>query len=408
MNKNHARLWQYCEAHKPPPDEHAWMSPSSFHRTLRCPASVQREHALRRRDLWRVDQAHLSGNGNIALLMDNTPDDGPDPAADGTACHKVFEECTMALEVPSEYFVKTKLKTYGASNELLDDDFVIESLIGAVEMTIRTITAFGDPAWQENEIRLPLVGCASFGTADLVFENNDTLYVWDLKTGRQEVDPKDNEQLMAYASAVLDAIGYDTYKTVSLGIVGIRFASSTWETIPEVIRHFRDNIMRPAVEMAHSLNPAASVGTHCLYCPAKLWCPEWNRVVSYRVEQGEFDPTFAELGDTDLVGRYLWSKQVERFQNDAKREIALRYEGFGRMEGERRVQYVRPAPIVDYVDETVAVKALEETLSPLEQEEFIQKRAVNPSRLKAYVSEEMYNRLTRVKTRKPYVKMTGV
>lgn len=405
MNKNHARLWQYCEAHKPPPDEHAWMSPSSFHRTLRCPASVQREHALRRRDLWRMDQAHLSGNENIKLLMDNTPDDGPDPAADGTACHKVFEECTMALEVPTEYFTKTKLHSYGASNELLNDDFVIGSLVKAIEYTI---AALGEPAWQENEIRLPLVGCASFGTADLVFERDGILYVWDLKTGRQEVDPEDNEQLMAYASAVLDAIGYETYRTVSLGIVGIRFASSTWETNPDVIRHFRDNVMRPAVENAHSLKPTASVGSHCLYCPAKLWCPEWNRVVSYKVEQGQFDPSFEELSDTNLVGRYLWSKQVERFQNDAKREIALRYEGFGRMEGERRVQYVRPAPIVDYVDETVAVKALEETLSPLEQEEFIQKRAVNPTRLKAYVSEEMYNRLTRVKTRKPYVKMTGV
>lgn len=405
MNKNHARLWQYCEAHKPPPDEHAWMSPSSFHRTLRCPASVQREHALRRRDLWRIDQAHLSGNGNIALLMDNTPDDGPDPAADGTACHKVFEECTMALEVPTDYFVYTKLKTYGASQELLDDDFVIGSLVQAIEYTI---AAIGEPTWQENEIRLPLVGCASFGTADLVFERDGILYVWDLKTGRQEVDPENNEQLMAYASAVLDAIGYDTYKTVSLGIVGIRFASSTWETDPDVIRTFRDNIMRPRVANAHSLDPQAIPGEHCLYCPAKLHCPEWNYLVSHRMDGDYFTRPMGDLDDTELVDRYMMSKQVERFQNDAKREIALRYEGFGRMEGERRVQYIRPTPIVDYVDETVAVKALEETLSPLEQEEFIQKRAVNPTRLKAYVSEEMYNRLTRIKTRKPYVKMTGV
>lgn len=405
MNKNHARLWQYCEAHKPPPDEHAWMSPSSFHRTLRCPASVQREHALRRRDLWRMDQAHLSGNGNIALLMDNTPDDGPDPAADGTACHKVFEECTMALEVPTEYFTKTKLHSYGASNELLNDDFVIGSLVKAIEYTI---AALGEPAWQENEIRLPLVGCASFGTADIVFERDGILYVWDLKTGRQEVDPEDNEQLMAYASAVLDAIGYDAYEAVSLGIVGIRFPSSTWETIPEVIKVFRDDTMRPRVANAHSLDPQAIPGEHCLYCPAKLHCPEWNYLVSHRMDGDYFTRPMGDLDDVELVDRYMMSKQVERFQNDAKREIALRYEGFGRMEGERRVQYIRSAPIVDYVDETVAVKALEETLSPLEQEEFIQKRAVNPSRLKAYVSEEMYNRLTRVKTRKPYVKMTGV
>lgn len=408
MNKNHARLWQYCEAHKPPPDEHAWMSPSSFHRTLRCPASVQREHALRRRDLWRMDQAELTGNVNIPLLMDDREEGQPDPAADGTACHKIFEECTMALETPTEHFVRTKLKTYGATESFLTDDDIHHSLIDAIYWTVDYLESDGGAAWQENEIRLPLVGCASFGTADLVFEKGDTLYVWDLKTGRQEVEPQENEQLMAYASAVLDAIGYDTYRTVSLGIVAIRFESSTWETNPDVIRHFRDEVMRPAVENAHSLKPTASVGTHCLYCPAKLWCPEWNRVVSYKVEQGQFDPSFEELSDTNLVGRYLWSKQVERFQNDAKREIALRYEGFGRMEGERRVQYVRPAPIVDYVDETVAVKALEETLSPVEQEEFVRKRAVNPGRLKAYVSEEMYNRLTRVKTRKPYVKMTGV
>lgn len=408
MNRNHAKLWQYCEAHKPPQDEHAWMSPSSFHRTLRCPASVSRDHALRRRALWQMDQATLSDNPTIPALLDPTPEDGPDPAADGTACHKVFEECTMALEVPTEHFTRTKLRSYGASPELLDDDFVIQSLIRTIESVITTLTLDGEPDWQENEIRLPLVGCASFGTADLVFQKGRRLYVWDLKTGRQEVSPRDNEQLQAYASAVLDAVGYDEYDTVSLGVVGIRFPSDTWETIPEVIKAFRDNVMRPAVADAHSLRPTASVGRHCLYCPAKLWCPEWNRVVSYKAETGMFDPDFADLGDTELVGRYLWSKQVERFQNDAKREIALRYEGFGRMEGETRVQYVRPAPIVDYVDETVAVQALERTLSPVEQEEFIQKRAVNPARLKAYVSEEMYNKLTRVRTRKPYVKMTGV
>ena len=76
------------------------------------------------------------------------------------------------------------------------------------------------------------------------------------------------------------------------------------------------------------------------------------------------------------------------------------------MEGETRVRYIRPAPIVDYVDDTAVIATLEKTLSPVEQEEFIQKRAVNPARLKAYVSEETYKQLTRVKARKPYVKMT--
>lgn len=36
------------------------------------------------------------------------------------------------------------------------------------------------------------------------------------------------------------------------------------------------------------------------------------------------------------------------------------------------------------------------------------KRAVNPLCLRAYVSEEKYKELARVKARKPYVKITGV
>lgn len=405
MNKNHAKLWQYCEAHKPPPDEHAWMSPSSFHRTLRCPASAQREHALRRRALWQMDQATLHDNPTIPAILDPRDPDQPDPAQDGTACHKVFEECTLALEVPTEHFVRTKLASYGASQTLLDDPPLIERFIQEID---KTVAALGEPDWQENEIRLPLVGCASFGTADLVFEKNQTLHVWDLKTGRQEVSPQDNEQLMAYASGVLDAIGYDTYKRVSLGIVAIRFPSTTWETTPDTIRRFRDDVMRPGCADAHSLSPTASPGEHCLYCPCKLHCREWNALVSVKHEEGQFAPPTPELGDAELVDRYLWSKQVERFQNEAKTEIALRFEGFGRMEGETRVKYIRPAPIVDYVDDTAVVATLEKTLSPVEQEEFIQKRAVNPARLKAYVSEETYKQLTRVKARKPYVKMSGV
>lgn len=404
MKKNHAKLWQYCEAHKPPPDEHAWMSPSSFHRTLRCPASVQREHALRRRALWQMDQAHLHDNPVIPAILDPRDPDQPDPAQDGTACHKVFEECTMALETPTEHFTRVKLQAYGASASLLDDPPLIDSLIQVIDSTV---TALDHCDWQENEIRLPLVGCASFGTADLVFEKNGVLHVWDLKTGRQEVQAQDNDQLMAYASGVLDAIGYETYKKVSLGIVAIRFPSNFWETNPDVIRHFRDNVMRPQCESAHSLSPRVNVGTHCLYCPCKLHCPDWNRIVSWRVEnENLFAEPMGELGDEELVTRYLWSKQVERFQKEAKTEIALRFEGFGRMEGETRVRYIRPAPIVDYVDDTAVIATLEKTLSPVEQEEFIQKRAVNPARLKAYVSEETYKQLTRVKARKPYVKMT--
>ena len=403
MNKNHAKLWQYCEAHKPPPDEHAWMSPSSFHRTLRCPASVQREHALRRRALWQMDQALLTDNSVIPAILDPRDPDQPDPAQDGTACHKVFEECTMALETPTEHFTRVKLAFYGASAALLDDPDMHHNLIDAIYRTVDTLEGCD---WQENEIRLPLVGCASFGTADLVFEKNGILHVWDLKTGRQEVQAQDNDQLMAYASGVLDAIGYETYKKVSLGIVAIRFPSNFWETTPDTIRTFRDSRMRPACADAHSLSPTATPGEHCLYCPCKLHCPEWNALVSIKHKEGQFAPPTPELGDEELVTRYLWSKQVERFQNEAKTEIALRYEGFGRMEGETRVRYIRPAPIVDYVDDTAVIATLEKTLSPVEQEEFIQKRAVNPARLKAYVSEETYKQLTRVKARKPYVKMT--
>ena len=100
----------------------------------------------------------------------------------------------------------------------------------------------------------------------------------------------------------------------------------------------------------------------------------------------------------------LLSKQIEKFQNDAKNEIALRYEGFGDMEEETRVKYIRPTAITEFKDDEAAVEKIEEFLGE-EAKPFVRKKAVNPTRLKGLLTEEQYGELVIEKARKPYVKM---
>ena len=397
---NEEKIVQYA-LNNPVPSGHSYISPSNLHKYLHCPASSGREFLLEKRAQFLA----AMGNDNPAVRAIFEKDE--EAASDGTFCHELFEKYCKAPREPEEdelYRILSSEIAQYASKKMADDlDFHAKF----ARVIFETKNMLKNASWFLQEQKVVLKKYAMWGTVDLVFQTGNTLHVWDLKTGRQEVVAQDNEQLLAYALGLLEALNWKGISELQLGIVGIRFPISVWNTTLDTVRKFGDEVLEPGLKAAYALGSKGKPGSQCMYCNAKLWCREFNDLVSYTQGKGDFiegEEEFKELDNTTLVDRFLLSKQIEKFQNDAKNEIALRYEGFGNMEEETRVKYIRPTAITEFKDDEAAVEKIEEFLGE-EAKPFVRKKAVNPTRLKGLLTEEQYGELVTEKARKPYVKM---
>lgn len=401
--ENRDRIERYALAH-PTPSHHAYISPSNLHKYLHCPAAPGREFLVAKRAEFLAAMSWSNPAAQAIFEKDE------EAASDGTFCHELYQKACFNLNFPEEEGGLYKSLSYEisehASRKLADDVDFINKFTKVIEDT-RNMLKHAD--WYLQEQRVVLKDYAMWGTVDLVFQTGTCLHIWDLKTGRQGVLAENNEQLSAYAVGVLDALDWKGGITeIQLAIIGIRFPISVWNTSKEEMWDFKNAVLEPGLQKAYELGSKGKPGACCMYCNAKLWCPEFNQLVSYAHNKGDFafeGDGFKELDNTTLVDRFLLSKEVEKFQNDAKNEIALRYEGFGDMESETRVKYIRPAAITEFKDDEAAVEAIQEYLGEDEAKPFVRKKAVNPTRLKALLTDEQYQELVVEKARKPYVKM---
>lgn len=398
---NEEKIVQYA-LNNPVPSGHSYISPSNLHKYLHCPASPGREFLLEKRAQFLA----AMGNDNPAVRAIFEKDE--EAASDGTFCHELFEKYCKAPREPEEdelYRILSSEIAQYASKKMADDlDFHAKF----AKVIFETKNMLKNASWFLQEQKVVLKKYAMWGTVDLVFQTGSTLHVWDLKTGRQEVAAENNEQLLAYALGILEALEWKGIAELQLGIVGIRFPMSMWNTTIDTVLRFRNEVLEPGLQAAYALGSKGKPGSHCMYCNAKLWCREFNELVTYTQSKGEFvedEEEFKELDNTTLVDRFLLSKQIEKFQNDAKNEIALRYEGFGDMEQETRVKYIRPTAITEFRDDEAAVETIEGFLGEEDAKPFVRKKAVNPTRLKGLLTEQQYEELVVEKARKPYVKM---
>lgn len=98
------------------------------------------------------------------------------------------------------------------------------------------------------------------GTPDCWYQNGDTVYVFDLKNGYQDVDPW-VVQLQCYAILVSD----DSVKNLQLIIVQnqeIKTITLTLDTVQQLIKHINKSLD----------NHSYIVGDHCMFCPSKIHC----------------------------------------------------------------------------------------------------------------------------------------
>ena len=389
---------------------HAYISPSSFHKYLRCPAAPAREWLVRMRNDFMGDYVNFylknDSDPTTRVLIESMREVESEAVQDGTRLHEFLEYgCAGNFKnlPPGDDFdyaeMRQALKNFEISDDFVDDERLVKNFWQIVDDLKNDLDGYD---WWCSEVWLPLRGFNTWGTADIICAVNNTLIIMDLKTGRQEVKAEFNEQLLAYAVGALNVLGWDTFDTVNFFILGVRWQGSDWLRTVDQVKNWRDTVLAPKMKECYSFHPKANVGEHCMYCKAKLFCKEWTDLMLFRHGGGCFDDTgLQDVDSTTLVDRFMWAKQIERFQNAAKDEIALRFEGIDAIE-DSRVQYVKPSPIKKYVDEEGVVSYIRHHLG---DNEYLRSTPnISPDRFLELAGDDG-ERFVEIKGRRPYVKM---
>lgn len=147
------------------------------------------------------------------------------------------------------------------------------------------------------------------GTVDFWYKEGATLYVIDYKSGRVEVDPNNNTQLLSYAIGLWDSRGFRETEVVEvkLGIIqpfvgGFRGHEPYWAKTaltPTDLEYARRELGYLAMEARSPLVRSRLIPgeKQCRFCPAKPLCPAVEEKL--RQEMGVMEPV-NDLTDKQL------------------------------------------------------------------------------------------------------------
>jgi hypothetical protein len=123
-----------------------------------------------------------------------------------------------------------------------------------------------------------------FGTNDsTVFQAFGTMHVNDYKHGQGvAVDAEENGQLMYYGLGALGEKNESCVEQVVISIIQPRGGGNpvkVWETTPEVIYSWAQDVLLPAAKLANTEDAPLKAGSHCKFCPALATCPATRQKV---------------------------------------------------------------------------------------------------------------------------------
>ena len=233
------------------PGSHALLSPSAAHRWLNCTPSVRLEEGIE--------------------------DKGSDFAAEGTLAHAICEQKLLTLlgrphdEADKEIEELSPKYHSGEMDEYTDT-------YKAIVMEKYNAAKVNTPDAQLLvEVRLDFRSFLqdSFGTADAVIIADDLMEIIDFKYGKGvKVSAFQNPQMRIYALGALDEFLLEyNIKRVRMTIVQPRIDNLSEDEMPvSSLIKWRDEVLRPASELAFRGDGEQKPGEWCRFCKVKASC----------------------------------------------------------------------------------------------------------------------------------------
>ena len=245
--------------------------------------------------------------GSLALA-EKTPRTSNPAARRGTLAHAISAECLEDDSLDPMMFLGDVREVEGHEHEF-DEDLAQQSM-----KYVEYVRGFSGVRLVEvRSIYAPVLGLEddeAWGTADaVVIQDDGTVHVIDLKTGRRWVQAPGNRQLLLYAAGVvasLEAVGIEV-KRVVLHIVQpvVHAEPSTWELTREEFKVETDKLREraklaeealfaysPKLEQAWVDRYLMPDEDACQWCPAAYKCPKLQAVVDEHIpsaDVSEFD-----------------------------------------------------------------------------------------------------------------------
>lgn len=278
---------------------HALFSPSSAHRWLTCPGSVQLEQQF--------------------------PDNTSPSAEEGTLAHELAEIKLRNYFFTKEYGKRKlnadikKLK----ENPLWDDEMLdhTDTYVDYIKSLALSFDA-SPSVVIESRVRFDQWIPEGSGTADCILITGNTLCVIDFKYGKSpngKVEAEKNPQLMLYALGAYEAYRmFYPIELIHLSVVQPRLSTEvqTWGCTVEELLTFA-NTAKEKAEEALGDNAAFNPGeVTCRYCRARARCrarADYNVRMAFRVEKKP------PLITNQEIGRYLQQgEDVAKWLSDLK------------------------------------------------------------------------------------------
>lgn len=258
------------------PGSHSKLAPSASERWINCPGSVK--------------------------LGEKFPDTTSIYAEEGSLAHKLGELKLRSRQSgePINKYEYQKVKDndlYSADMEDYTNDYVeyIESVINdCKEQPLVEI---------ETKLDLSFIAPKTFGTADCIVLEGNTLHIIDFKYGKNvEVNPVENSQMMIYALGALklfDGLIFDI-KNITMHIVQPRKNNiAKWTVSKSELLNTQNKVIIPKAKEALTDKAETKFGDWCIFCKAKPICKAYSE---------EFNPKFKtddprELSNKEIAER---------------------------------------------------------------------------------------------------------
>lgn len=283
-------------------------------------------------------------------------------AKEGTLAHELSElyiRHDVLEDISSEEFNSTLERIM--ADELFNPEMldVVPIYVDYIATETKAAKEDGIIAITEIEQTLDLTEYVpeSFGTADCIIIDDDTMEVIDLKYGKGvPVYATHNKQLMLYALGALRK--YDTLfdiSSIKLTIVQPRINNiSTWEISVEDLLDWAVNELKPAAELAFKGAGELKSGDWCKFCSVKNKC---KALAQEQLELAKYEFADPEMLTDEEVADVLkrveqlveWANSVQEYALKQALEQKKIWPGFKLVEGISRRKWLDEEKVAEEI-----------------------------------------------------------